>query len=334
MTVTSTEIARAAGVSRATVSYVLNDNPNQTISEATREAVLKAARELDYRPNAAARSLRSGRGTAVVFPLPGLGQTHVISQLMLSCKRALDAVKLSLVVDFTQYGSVEEQLDAWMKHQPVAVLDLLLRHDDPVLPALKAKGVEVVSAGLGAASGWSNASDAFVQLARRTQVQHLLDAGARQITLILPPHIPSGEGVERRMLAELADLARSSGAVLDDLHCELDAQAVRSVVAAWTRKTLPDAIATYDDDYGIALVTALLAAGHRVPEDVMVIGVDDTPLGRVITPSLSTIAADFDEYADGLAAAIRGSIDQRPLPSHLPTPSHHLVPRESTRRAH
>lgn len=57
---TAADIARAVGVSRATVGYVLNDTPGQTISQATRERVLESARRLGYRPRAAAQALASG----------------------------------------------------------------------------------------------------------------------------------------------------------------------------------------------------------------------------------------------------------------------------------
>ena len=68
-------MAKRAQVSRATVSYVLNDVTNQTISPATREAVLRAAKELDYRPNQSARSLASGQSTSLICVVP---RTHLV----------------------------------------------------------------------------------------------------------------------------------------------------------------------------------------------------------------------------------------------------------------
>src|SRR5215213_9821192 len=68
--VTSADVARAAGLSRATVSYVLNDTPGQKIPQATRQRVLDAAAQLGYAPSAAARALRSGRSDIVLCLLP------------------------------------------------------------------------------------------------------------------------------------------------------------------------------------------------------------------------------------------------------------------------
>src|SRR5580700_12239344 len=64
---TSADVARRAGVSRATVSYVLNDVTHQSIPDATRQQVLVAAEELDYTPHAAARTLRAGESRLVLF---------------------------------------------------------------------------------------------------------------------------------------------------------------------------------------------------------------------------------------------------------------------------
>ena len=70
--VTGRDVAERAGVSRATVSYVLNDTPRQTISAGTRDRVREAATQLGYSPSAAARTLRTGRSDVVLCLLPGM----------------------------------------------------------------------------------------------------------------------------------------------------------------------------------------------------------------------------------------------------------------------
>lgn len=330
MTVTSADIAQRAGVSRATVSYVLNAAPNQTISEATREAVLRAARDLGYRPNAAARSLRSGRGSAVLFPLPGLSHTYVVDRLVQACQRALEREGLSLVTDHTVYGSLDAQLDAWLRHAPAGVLDLVIPHDDPVLAALRERGVRVLSSALGSDSAWESTSDALALLCRATQVEHLLDRGARRITMVLPPRPPTDARLVRKGISEMRGTVRRHGGTLSVARARLAGDAMTRLVRAWSDGRLPDAVAAYNDDYAIALLTALVAQGYRVPDDVKLIGVDDVPLSSVVTPSLSTITADFDDYAAALTASVLGSLDGRSRTSELPVPAHQLVVRAST----
>ena len=80
--VTSGDVAKEAGVSRATVSYVLNDSPHQKIAEATRERVWEAAARLGYAPSAAARALRTGRSDIVLGVLPDWPIHHVLGRLI------------------------------------------------------------------------------------------------------------------------------------------------------------------------------------------------------------------------------------------------------------
>ena len=88
--VTAKDVARAAGVSQSTVSYVLNNTANQTISAATRSRVLAAVEELGYAPSAAARALRTGTSSTVMIVLPDAPVGATIAQLIEVVSDALD----------------------------------------------------------------------------------------------------------------------------------------------------------------------------------------------------------------------------------------------------
>jgi DNA-binding LacI/PurR family transcriptional regulator len=327
--VTSADVARLAGVSRATVSYVINDTPGQTISAETREKILRIARELGYRPSAHARSLRRGHGSVVLCPLPEGPRSHVLSQVLDACAAALEPIDYSLVWDVRRLDDPEAQLDAWMRLAPAAVIDAMLPQDDPVLDALRRTGVPILSAALASDSRWESTSDAVARETRVTQLRHLLDRGARRITMVLPPTLPTDRRVEQAMLRQFRTVARAAGGSIAVARVELDAIAIRALVAGWTRGDRPDAVAAYNDDYAIAIVGALIAAGARVPRDVAVIGVDDLPMGRVTTPTITTLALDFDEYATATAAAIQATLDGGGPPEPMPVPRHYLIERES-----
>lgn len=331
MTVTSAQVAKVAGVSRATVSFVLNDVAGQTISAATRENVLRVARELGYRPNANARSLRTGRGSTVLFPLPALQHTHVVTRLVDACSAALTAAGWSLVTDFTEYDGVDAQLDAWSRVSPAAVIDGLLRHDDPVLEALRRQGVVVLSAALPSDSRWESTSDAMARATRETQLRYLLDQGARDISLVLPTWLPVDPRVERRLLRRLSQLGAKQGAAVVVDRCELSQPAVSALVDGWLDGDRPDAVAAYNDDYALAVLTALAARGVRIPDEVRVMGVDDVPLAAVVSPPLTTIAADFDDYAGAIARVVETVVAGDPTADvpPLPVPQHRLVVRAS-----
>lgn len=326
--VTSADVAKRAGVSRATVSYVLNDAPNQTISAPTREAVHRAARELGYRPNAAASSLRKGRGVTVLLPLPGQHMTHVITSLVDACSTALTRRGLTLVSDFTDYATADERLQAWLRLHPAAVIDVFVPRDDPAVHALRRAGVAVL---LPAGSGGTEdepPADAIAFQGREAQVSYLLGRGHRRVVLAAP-RIPSSPA-NRRGMQRLRRAARAAGATLPVAEMELSHAAVHDAVDGWLRgQGAPDAVAAYNDDYAIAVLAALARRGVRVPEDVAVMGVDDSPLGAAVSPSLTTVAWDFDAFGDSIAAATTALVRDGAAEQQYATPVANVVVRES-----
>lgn len=329
MSVTSAEVARRAGVSRATVSYVVNDTPGQTIPPDTREKVLRIARELGYRPSTHARSLRRGRGSVVLCPTAGDPHNYVLSRIIEACTAALEGLGYSLVTDGRRVADPEAQLDAWMRVAPAAVIDTFIAHNDPVLDALRRAGVPVLSTALTSDSGWESTSDAVGRETRITQVRHLVERGARRIALVVPERLPIDRRVEQRLVRQLQTVAQASGGSIQVLRAELDPSAMRALVSDWKRGGRPDAVAAYNDEYAIALVGALTAARVRVPRDVAVMGVDDLPLGRVTTPTITTIGLEFDEYAAAMAEAVHATLEGGRPPQPMPVPRHYLIERES-----
>ena len=123
-------------MSRATVSYVLNDRPGKSLSPETRATVRRIARELSYQPNALAQSLKRGRSNTVLFPMPGIAMNHVLTSLFTACTDALSPRGLSLVLDISRHDDPAAQAEAWAGLAPAAVLDMVLHHDDPALQRL------------------------------------------------------------------------------------------------------------------------------------------------------------------------------------------------------
>lgn len=327
MTVTSADVARAAGVSRATVSYVLNNAPGRTLSSETRESVLRAARELGYQPSALARSLKRGRSNAVLFPLLGIPMNHVLATLFEACTSALSPRGLSLVLDTSRLGDPVAQAETWAELAPAAVLDLVVHHDDAALQRLRERGIPVLSAATAGEGAWESSGDLFAREQRLVQVRHLCEQGHRRLSCVLPRSIP--ESVDprttRRLLADVRSEARRGGARIDVVR--LDLEEVGPAVRGW--EELPRAVLAHNDAYALAVLTALSARGVRVPEDVAVIGADDEPAGRAVTPALTTVAGDFGDFAVAVADAVEGMLAGC-VPPPLPVPGVRLVRRAST----
>jgi DNA-binding LacI/PurR family transcriptional regulator len=324
MSATSADVARAAGVSRATVSYVLNDAPGRTVSPETRDNVLRAAELLGYQPSPLARSLKRGRSNTVLFPLARVEMNHVLSSLIEACTSALAARGLGLVSDMSGLDEPASQAEAWAQVAPAAVLGLNLHHDDAALVLLRARGIAVLSAALPGQRPWESSGDIFAREQRLEQLRYLLGRGHRRIRWILPTQLPVDPRTERRLLTEARSLADNQSARLEVERVDLTD--VAATVAAWS--ALPDAVAAHNDSYALAVMTALQHRGLRIPEDIAVMGLDDEPIGRVVTPPITTIAGDFSDFANAVADAVEAVLAGRPAAA-LPVPRLRFIRRAS-----
>jgi len=283
--VTLRDVAAASGVSRATVSFVLRDSPNQAISAATRERVRQAARDLGYVPHGIARALREGSSRVVVLNVDsGLEGNYSRSYI-----RGLDdELGTHDHVLLVRYGhaaaeSAQQVLDAIA---PRAVLRLA----EPYLTAHESDQ-----------SSWNNGFAANAAL----QIHYLADRGHRHITMVLPDgQIPLGE-LRVRWARETADrlgLAPLSRFVVPRPR-PAGARAVQAFRAAHPDVT---AVAAFDDDSAIRTLTALHDLGLSAPGDLAVIGYDDTEYGALTTPALTTIHINAEAHGRQDARAILG----------------------------
>lgn len=314
---TAADVAERAGVSRATVSYVLNGTANQTISPRTTAAVLKAAEDLGYRPNPFAQSLKRGRGGTVLFPLPEAPIVLVLAAAIDACSAALAEHGLTLVTDATKYESAESRADAWMRLHPAAVIDLFLPTGDRAVEPLRDAGIAVLTS-TAAPVGDESAADAIAHEARHTQIEYLLEQGHRRILVAGPAARNAAH--ERRRRSWAAAAAKAVDGTVTAQRAQLTRRGVDAVADAWCASAdRPHAIAAFNDDFAIALLSAFAARGVRVPEDVAVIGVDDIPLAAACTPSLTTVSCDMTAWGHAVGGlvqdALAGSSDVVPLPT-------------------
>lgn len=331
--VTSADVAKEAGVSRATVSYVLNETPGQSIPEPTRQRVLDAAQRLGYLPNAGARALRLGRGDVVLFPLGDVSLTHVFGNAVNACSAVLNDNGLTLVADATRHQSAAAAVDAWLRLGPAAVIDLTLTMNDPALRRLTRAGIPRVTADVDVPERNLSPMDIIAIQAREIMVAHLLDRGARDVIYAAPSSVLRGrEGAPLK--TALRAVARRSRARIRFVTVEPTPSRVRSAVARWVRDgRLPDAICGHSDDLALPIMTALLAKGVGVPSDVAVMGIDDVPAAAVVTPTLSTVTWVVEQLGEALATGARAAIENPVSPARYSAPELSVMARESTDRA-
>jgi DNA-binding LacI/PurR family transcriptional regulator len=319
--VTAADIARSLGISRATVGFVLNDTPGQTISEATRTRVLEEAKRLGYRTNIAARALASGRSRIVLLVLPDWPLDFNLRRNIEEASLALDEAGYALIT-YTPHPTGHSR-PLWETLQPDLVMSMT-----PWAPgqtaSIRAAGVAriIPDPDHATVEEWTEDGPGL-------QIRHLHHLGHRAIAFAgsADPRVADLVRLRRRA-AELAAEPLGLGALpTDDL--ELTDASARAALSAWRAQGIT-AVAAYNDDVAGALVGAALRMGLQVPGELSVIGHDDTPLAAMLEPTLSTIRVDTAGLGRFFADLALSAVEGRPAPTVAPELRATLVERAST----
>ena len=287
---TSADVAREAGLSRATVGYVLNEVPHQSIPEPTRQRVFAAAAKLGYTPSAAARSLRSGRSNLVLCLLPDWPVGPAVAGLMSELSIQLAEHGLTFVSHQRAAGG-RPLGDVWKAINPMAVL-VLDQIDPDDASALTAAGL-MVSVAVRDGPNDPHLLGVTDERIGRIQVEHLAAGGRTRIGYAYP--------TDERLLTFARPRLRGAQQTCAELGLEppvvqpidLTLESTRRAIEAWQAADPPvDGVCAYNDEIAIALLAALRRNGQAVPDDVAVIGVDNIPLARVCDPPLTSLNAD------------------------------------------
>lgn len=323
---TSTDVAKLAGVSRATVSYVLNDTKHQSIPEETQARVLAAARDLGYTPNAAAKALRAGQSNLVLLVVRDIPYGRNLGLAIDRLAVQVAERGMSLV---TWQSAGGQSLATTLGHlQPRLVLSFF------VLEAGESRALEVAgiaSASFQALRGVSNLDE----LTGSLQVHHLAERGHRRIGYLGTKDAELGnfagprcQGVRRGCL-EL-DLPAPREAEVG-VPPRGTAEEVAELLRDWCSGAKPvTAIATYNDYVAALVIRGARLARLRVPEDLAVIGVDDEPMAAQLEPPLSTVRIDMTLLTDWLLAAGLKALGEGEAPLPVSSSALEVVHRASS----
>ena len=181
--VTSADVARLAGVSRATVSYVVNGVPDIKITPATRERVLGAAAELGYSQFGPGRTLKSGRSDVVLFVLQDLPVGHALNLMLDELEGRLAAIDLSLVIfRVNERGNPLSRI--WREIGPCAAIGMESINDAEAAD-MTAAGIDVFRLNLGTDEGSGALTQSQLEVGE-TQVSHLVRGGRRHLAYAYP----------------------------------------------------------------------------------------------------------------------------------------------------
>ncbi|ROO86577.1 DNA-binding LacI/PurR family transcriptional regulator [Actinocorallia herbida] len=286
---TSADVARAAGVSRATVSHVLN-NQVERFSAETVERVRDAALSLGYVRSAAGRALVMGRSDFVVLVLPYTTFTNV-QDVIEVLSSEVEKIGLSPVVHFS-VPRAQTATSRRLQHmvetlRPAGVVDLggLSPHDIAFLDEV---GCMLVNG-----EGQGQQQPDYNTAIGDFQARHLRARGYPTLAYGFLSDARDDPYGQMRADAVAAYCAQERLAPPLYLRVPLEQEGARKVLEeALPRTGVPLAVACYNDLVALALADAAKSLGLDVPRDLAVIGVEYAPFGQVITPRLTTIAAD------------------------------------------
>ena len=323
---TGADVARRAGLSRATVSYVLNNTPHQAIPEQTRQRVLAAAAELGYTPSAAGRALRSGHSDVVLLLLPDWPIGPSVGALLESLSAALAEQGLTFVAHPRSAG--RPVAEVWKAITPAAVVTFE-QLDDVETRKLEAAGVELAVTLLGG-HRQRGTMDVPEQRTGRLQAEHLAAAGHRRLGYAWPDDRRVLTFAEARLEGVRQACAELGLAGPQVVTVPLTPDGACAAVQAWRGAVPPvTAVCAYNDEVALALLAGARRAGVDVPGDLAVIGVDDLPLSAVALPALTTVRADTPAMAGLIADTIRRRLDGRPPGRRPGSDLHSVIRRDS-----
>ena len=309
------EVARAAGVSRATVSRVVNGSPK--VSPDLRRTVERAIDRLGYVPNRAARSLvtRRSESIAVVITEPAtrLFSDPFFPRVIRGVSTALAARDLQLVLLMPDDPIEEQRSIRYLTGGHVdGVILVSLHGDDPLPQELAARRIPFVVVGRPPRGAEVDHVDADNRDGARLATQHLLDGGRRRIATIAGP-ADMVAGIDR--LAGYRDALTEAGLDIEpdliataDFTHEGGAAAMERLLRA--RPDL-DALFCASDLMAAAAIGVLQGSGRQVPEDVAVVGYDDSPIALTTRPPLTSIRQPVEEMGRELVHLLGESMERR-----------------------
>ncbi len=291
------DIAKLAGVSRSTVSRVINNHPN--VSQQTRERVLKVIQEQRFRPNMAARALVTQQTRALSLVIPqAVADTFTdpyFPTLMQGVTQKANQCDYAVVLWIGNGAEEEERFCERILSNSLfdGLILASLVNNDPLIPRLTQAAFPFVLIGPPQLDNL-NYIDVDNARAAEVAVSHLIRLGRQRIGTITGPH-NMGAALER--LAGYRNALERAGRPVDNtLIAEGDFREDSGYLAM--RTLLPrrlDAVFVASDMMALGAIRAIHEAGLRIPDDIAVVGFDDIPIAASTKPPLTTVRQPIRE---------------------------------------
>ncbi|MGR4847583.1 LacI family DNA-binding transcriptional regulator [Streptomyces sp. LARHCF252] len=331
--VTIKDVAARAGVSKGAVSLAFNHKPG--LSEATRDRIFRAARELGWAPNLTARTLAGSRvdvvGLAVCRPARVLGLEPWYMEFVSGVESVLAEHSCSLLLRLVR--NMDEEIgvqESWWRGRQIGGSILVdFRADDPRVGLAERLGLPVVAVGHpsltgGLTSVWTDDATAVTEA-----VRYLAALGHRRIARVGGAAALGHTAIRTAAFDEAAGALAGAWQVATDFSGDAGARATRSLLTA-SAPDRPTAIVYDNDIMAVAGLSVAAEMGLRVPDDVSLLAWDDSQLCRLTHPTLSAMSHDVHGFGAEVARTLFGVITGEGTAGSHPVPTPVLTPRGST----
>ncbi|MBC7434561.1 MAG: LacI family DNA-binding transcriptional regulator [Bdellovibrionales bacterium] len=322
------DVAKAAGVSVATVSRVLNGK--STVAEALRLKVESVSLQMRYTPHAAARALATQRSVTIGAVIPTLEEVN-FSIGVNALQQRLNTAGYTLLLANSNYDATEElrQVRALLSHGVAGMMLVGARHSDEVYQLLAAKGVPFVNTWVlddeHPSVGFDN------QAIGAALANYLLDLGHREFGVIAQQSPQSDRAAKRvagiRAALQARGLKRPREQLISESHKIVDGQLAFAALMESPRR--PTAVICGTDTLAFGAMVQAQAMGMSVPGDVSITGINDVEFAAHISPPLTTVRLMADVVGTRAAEYLLARIEGRAVANATNIPFT-LVVRAST----
>lgn len=299
------DIARACGISHVTVSRALQNHPN--VNAQTRERILCAAKELGYRPMHSARALRKGQSNVLCIVLPDLSNPSFVEFARAVEEGALGRGYQAVISEYAWDTTRERAcLEGMLERRYDAVVAFVSRFEPlrELLNEAWEMRLPCVVPGLPLDVGSGKLDGCRLDMRRAVEqaVEHLVDLGHREIVFVADWPAGSGAGVDRLNALQAAFVRRQLPYDEASIVFRCTGQELQggydAAMELMRREPRPTAIVGVNDYLIAGVARALAEFGLRVPQDVSLVGADNTWIARYWPVSLTSIDLKTRERAE------------------------------------
>jgi len=332
MSITIYDVAREANVSMATVSRVVNGNPN--VKPTTRKKVLETIERLGYRPNAVARGLASKKTTTVGAIIPDISSTF-FSELTRGIEDIATMYKYNIILSNSDQNKEKELhlINTMLEKQVDGIVYMGGEITEEHIHQFKTSQVPIVLAATNDEAKKIPSVNIDYEQAAYEATKHLIETTKAQ-----PALITGGEQIQNNGLKYKGYIR-----ALEEEHIEVNEQLIIENESSYNggieginellekQSDLPNAIFVTTDEMGVGVIHGLQDKGVQVPNDVEVFGFNNTRVAMMVRPTLTTIVQPMYDIGAVAMRLLTKYMNKEEVDENTVILPHRIIERDSTK---